>query len=263
MEEFKYLTSYYNDYDEEGRLLSKHGQVEFLTSMRYIEKYLVPGARILEIGAGTGRYSLALAKQGYTVEAVELVQHNIDIFSNKITKDLNVSVRQGNATDLSCFEDNTFDITLLLGPMYHLFTESDKLKALSEALRITKKGGLLLTAYCISDASVICYGFRDGNIDMLIKNGMLDIENFKAFSTPSDIFELYRKEDIFQLMEHFDVTRLHYVATDLATNYMRPVIDSMDDKTFKLYLKYHFSICERSDMVGVTHHSLDIVRKDW
>lgn len=262
MEEFEYLTNYYNDYDEEGRLISKYGQVEFLTTMRYIEKYLTPNAQILEVGAGTGRYSLALAKQGYAVEAVELVQHNIDIFNSNITPDMNITVRQGNAIDLSCFKDNVFDVTLLLGPMYHLFNEKDKINALSEALRVTKKGGILYTSYCISDASIICYGFRGGNINTLISKGLLDIETFKAFSTPADIFELYRKEDIFQLMNHFDTTRLHYVATDLATNYMRDTIDAMDDETFKLYLKYHFSICERSDMVGATHHSLDIVRKN-
>jgi ubiquinone/menaquinone biosynthesis C-methylase UbiE len=261
MEAFEYLTSYYSDYDEEGRLLSKHGQVEFLTTMRYIEKYLTPGARILEIGAGTGRYSLELAKQGYAVDAVELVQHNIEILKNKITSDIDISVRQGNATDLSCFEDDTFDVTLLLGPMYHLFTESDRFNALSEALRVTKKGGVLFTAYCISDASIICYGFKAGNIDTLMSKGLLDTDTFKAFSTPAEIFELYRKEDIFELMVPFEVTRLHYVATDLATNYMRDTVDAMDDRTFELYLKYHFSICERSDMVGATHHSLDIVRK--
>lgn len=261
MEAFEYLTDYYNSHDEEGRLLSQHGQVEFLTTMRYIDRYLTPSARILEIGAGTGRYSLALAKKGYTVDAVELIQHNIDIFKNNITPDINVTVRQGNASELSCFEENTFDSTLLFGPMYHLFTEGDKIKALSEALRVTKKGGLLFTAYCISDASIICYGFRGGNIDALISKGLLDIETFKTYSTPAEVFELYRKEDIVQLMEPFEVIRLHYVATDLVTNYMRDTIDAMDDKTFKLYLKYHFSICERSDMVGATHHGLDIVRK--
>jgi len=236
-----YLENYYNNYDEEGRLLSNHGKVEFLTTMRYIEKYLFTGARILEIGAGTGRYSLTLANQGYTVDAVELIQHNIDIFKGNISPDINVTVQKGNATDLSFIED--------------------KIKALSEALRVTKKRGLLFTAYCISDGSVICYGFRQGNIDTLVDKGLLDIETFKAFSTPEEIFELYRKEDIDELMKRFEVSRLHYVATDLATNFMRDTIDSMDEELFKIYLKYHFSICERSDMVGVTHHSLDIVRK--
>jgi ubiquinone/menaquinone biosynthesis C-methylase UbiE len=192
---------------------------------------------------------------------VELIQHNIDIFKGNITPDINITVRKGNAIDLSFIEDNVYDITLLLGPMYHLFTENDKIKALSEAIRVTKKGGVLFSAYCISDGSIICYGFRQGNIDRLVNKGLLDIETFKAFSTPAEIFELYRKEDIDELMKRFEVSRLHYVATDLATNYMRDTIDSMDDETFKIYLKYHFSICERSDMVGATHHSLDIVRK--
>ena len=58
METFKALTEYYGTYDENGRLLSQHGRVEYLTTMRYIEKYLRPGMRILEIGAATGRYSM-------------------------------------------------------------------------------------------------------------------------------------------------------------------------------------------------------------
>ena len=53
MEAFDYLNAYYSNYDEEGRLLSKHGQVEFLTTMRYIQHYLQPGMRVLEVGAGT------------------------------------------------------------------------------------------------------------------------------------------------------------------------------------------------------------------
>jgi len=59
----------------------------------------------------------------------------------------------------------------------------------------------------------------------------------------------------------FDVERLHYVATDLFTNYIRDVIDAMTDEEFALYLRYHFAVCERSGMVGITHHSMDIFRK--
>ena len=95
------LSDYYGGYDEENRLRSQHGLVEFLTTMRYIEKYLVPGCRILEIGAATGRYSHDLARRGYTVDAVELVQHNIDIFMNNTLPGEKVSIRQGNAMDLS------------------------------------------------------------------------------------------------------------------------------------------------------------------
>ena len=125
------LANYYNNYDENGRLEPKHGQVEFLTTMRFIEKYLTPGAKIIEIGAGTGRYSLAIADMGYVVEAVELFQHNIDIFKRSYKPEQKINISQGNALDLSAFDDGTFDITLLLGPMYHLYTENDKRKAKS------------------------------------------------------------------------------------------------------------------------------------
>ena len=114
MNTFEALTNFYSNYDEEGRLLSKHGQVEFLTTMRYIQKYLRPGMRVLEIGAATGRYSHTLARQGYRVDAVELVQHNIDIFNMLTQPGENIAIRQGNAKDLSCFEDDTFDMTLAM-----------------------------------------------------------------------------------------------------------------------------------------------------
>ena len=62
-------------------------------------------------------------------------------------------------------------------------------------------------------------------------------------------------------MADFSVERLHYVGTDMATNYMREVIDVMDDELFGLYLRYHFAICERADCVGTSHHILDVFRK--
>lgn len=261
MDELKYLTEYYNNYDEDGRLVSKHGQVEFLTSMRYINKYLEKGMRVLEVGAGTGRYSLAIAEKGFQVDAIELIQHNVDIFRTKITENMNADVRQGNAIDLSCYKDETFDITLVLGPLYHLFREEDKKQAISEAIRVTKKGGVVFAAYCMNEATIIGWGFQNGNIIEGIHDGIVDGDTFKCLSNPSLLFEMYRKEEIDKLMADYDVERLHFVATDLFTNHMRDTIDEMDEKMFEIYLKYHFSICERCDLVGITHHSLDIFRK--
>ena len=261
METLQALTQFYSNYDEDGRLRSKHGQVEFLTTLRYIEKYLKPGMRILEIGAATGRYSHTFARQGYRVDAVELVQHNIDIFNQNTTPGENVTVRQGNAKDLSFFADDTYDITLLLGPMYHLFTVEEQHLALQEAVRVTKKGGILFVAYCGNDATMVQYCFGRGMLKEEKYQKLVDPVTFKAASDPAELFELYRREDIDGLIRELPVMRLHYVGTDMATNYMRDTIDSMDDDFFALYLRYHFSICERSDMVGTSHHILDVLRK--
>lgn len=118
METNQYITDFYNHYDEDARLSLRHGSVEFFTTMRYIQTYIKPGFRILEIGAGTGRYSHALARQGYTVDAVELVGHNIEIFRRNTQPGENITITQGNAMDLSAFPDNQYHITLLLGPLY-------------------------------------------------------------------------------------------------------------------------------------------------
>lgn len=262
MDTIQALTEFYKEYDEDGRLQSRNGMVEYLTTMRYIEKYLKPGMRVLEIGAATGRYSHALARRGYSVDAVELVQHNIDIFKLNTEPGESISICQGNAKDLSFFADNTYDITLLLGPMYHLFTVEEQLQALSEAIRVTKVGGVVFAAYCGNDATMVQYCFGRGMLKEKKYQDLVDPVTFKASSDPAELFELYRKEDIDELMSHFNVTRLHYVGTDMATHYMREVVDAMDDELYEMYLKYHFVICERADMIGASHHFLDVFRKE-
>ena len=130
------LEEYYNKFNEEKRLNSRHGNVEFVTSMHYIHEALGElektrervDIKILDIGAGTGRYSVPLANEGYDVSAVELVKHNLGRLKQKGSS---VKAYQGNALKLKRFEDESFDVTLLFGPMYHLHSEEDKLQALS------------------------------------------------------------------------------------------------------------------------------------
>lgn len=258
-----YLTQFYNHYDEDSRLTSKHGMVEFLTTMRYVEKYAKPGCRILEIGAGTGRYSHALARRGYVVDAVELVEHNIETFQKNTWTNETVSVRQGNAMDLVGFSDHEYDLTLLLGPLYHLYNKADKRQAIQEAIRVTKQGGIIFAAYVISDGCLVDEGFKRNHVDVAeyVKNGMLDQKTFGAKSQPKDIFELVRKEDIDELMQGFAVKRLHYVASDGCALLIREAIDAMDEERFQLYLNYHFAVCEREDLAGITSHAVDIFQK--
>ena len=262
METLKALTNYYEAYDEDGRLDSRRGKVEFLTTVRYIEKYLRPGMRVLEIGAATGKYSHQLARRGYRVDAVELVAHNIEIFKQNTKPGENITITQGNAKDLRDFADNTYDITLLLGPMYHLFTEEEKLQALSEAVRVTKKGGVVFVAYCMGDAAVLQYGFVRGEIHNIINKCMLDPVTFETFSKPWDLFELVRKEDIDALRSRFRVKPLHFLATDGYANHMRTTLNEMDEETFQLFMRYHFATCERVDLLGYSNHTLDIFRKE-
>ena len=260
MDALQYLKTFYETINEDARLSGRAGSVEFLTTMRYIEEYLTPGMRIVEIGAGTGRYSHALAQRGYSVDALELIEHNIDVFRQHTLPDEPVTITQGNALALP-YPDDCYDITLLLGPMYHLYTEEDQKQAMREAIRVTKPGGVIFAAYCGNDATMVQFCFRRGKIREPRYQELIDPITFKCRSTPEEVIVLWRKEEVDALMSAFPVQRLHYVGTDMATEYMEDVVNAMDDETFEIYLRYHFSICERSDMVGVSHHSLDVFRK--
>ncbi len=257
-----YLEEYYNSYNEEGRLLSRHGQVEYLTTMRYIKECLdgLSDPRILEVGAGTGRYSVTLAKQGLRVTAVELIDHNLEILRSKLDGTEPIITLQGNALDLSRFPAASFELTMLLGPMYHLYQKEDKLRALSEAVRVTKPGGHILVAYCMNEPTVIQYVFGMNHLHEVMDLGMLT-PDWHCISEPKDVFEMVRTEEIADLDAAVPVRRIKLVATDGATNYKREYIDAMDDETFGKWMDYHFTICERQDLIGASHHTLDMLRK--
>ena len=261
MNDNTFLENFYNEYDEEGRLANNRvGRVEYLTTRRYLDPLLTKDCKIAEIGAATGRYSVTLAKEGYDVTAVELVQHNLDILRSKLDGSENIKTYQGNALDLSMLADNAFDVTLLLGPMYHLYSEEAKIKALKEAVRITKTGGYILVAYCMNEATVIQYVFGCNKLKELMDFNMLT-DDWKCVSEPKDLFEMVRTEDIERINSAVSVQREKLVAADGASRYIREYLEEMDEETFEKWLSYHFATCERQDLIGATNHALDILRK--
>lgn len=253
------LEEHYNKFNEEKRLTRRHGQVEFTTSMKYIHEYLkeFDNPKILDIGAGTGRYSVALAEEGYDVTAIELVKHNLGLLK---AKNSSVKAYQGNALRMRRFKDEEFDVVLLFGPMYHLYTFEDKLKALNEAKRVTKKGGVILVAYLMNEYAVMMYGFKENNIKRCIEEGKVD-ENFQCISTEDDLYDYMRLENIDKLAKAAELERIKIVAADGPSDYVRPMLNAMDDETFEIYLKYHLSICERPELLGASSHTIDILRR--
>ena len=254
------IIDYYNAYDEDGRLMRKSRLPEYLNTMKYIDKHLFPGAKIIEIGAGTGRYSVALADKGYDVTAVELVPHNIEIMKKKVMKHHNIKIYEGNACDMSAFKSDTYDIVLLLGPMYHLFTDEDKHKALGEAVRLAKKGGVIYASYCNNDTAIYKL-FYKRNILGYLDKGMIK-EDYHTISTPNEIFELYRKSDIDELMKKYDVTRLHFVGVDMLSYLHDNSLNNLSEREFEEYMKFLSNLCEREDSVGLSIHMLDVFRKN-
>lgn len=252
----KNLITYYNKFNEDKRLTRRRGQVEYLTTMKYIHNYLKPNDKIIEIGAGTGAYSIALSKENYDITAVELVKHNLKQIEEKSNK---VKTILGNAINLSMIKDNTYDITLLFGPMYHLITKEEKIKALLEAKRITKKNGIIMIAYCMNDYAIIEHGFIDNNIKECIKNNEID-SNYHITPKSTDLYSRLTLSEIDELNKLTNLKRIKIISSDGPANYIRKSLNKMDEETFNIFMDYHFKTCERLDLIGASTHTLDILK---
>ena len=251
------LIKYYNKFNEDKRLNTKHGQIEFKTALHYIDKYIKKNDKILDIGAGTGKYSIYYSNLGYNVTAVELVKHNLRIIE-KNNKDIKCIL--GNALDISKLPDNTYDITLLFGPMYHLISYEEKLKALNEAKRVTKNNGYIFISYCMNEFAVITHGFIDNNIISEINNKRLN-KDYLITPKEDDLYSFVRLEDINKLLDDSGLKRIKILSQDGPTEYIKKTVNKMDSKTLDLFFDYHLKTCERPELLGAGRHILDIAQK--
>jgi ubiquinone/menaquinone biosynthesis C-methylase UbiE len=213
--------------------------------------------KILDVGAATGAYSVPLSRQGFDVTAVELVKSNLEKLRAKHEK---VKCWQGDARDLSFLDDATFDIVLMLGPLYHLHTEEDKLKALSEASRVAKKGGLIFCAYTMNEYAVTQYCFGQNKIKENIAAGQID-KNFKTISRDDDLYSYVRLEDINTLQKKSGLERVKIFSPDGPADYMRRELNAMDEETFELFKNYALEISERPELLGAGSHLVDVLRR--
>ena len=256
------VTSFYNQYDESARLVkSRQGQLEYAVTMDYIHRHLKKGHKILEVGAGTGRYSVALAKEGYDMTAVELTPHNLDVLKENGKGLNNLHAYQGDALDLSRFEDNAFDVTLVFGPMYHLYEETDRHKAIDEAIRVTKKGGVLIFAFISAHSIMLTnYFYQWGTFGEGLEENFDENYNVKHF-----------KE---QLFTGYDIEEFEGMFKDKATEYLTTAeVDTvmeiiekvptfrLSDEDFERLVKYHLAICEKREMLGSATHLIYLCRK--
>ena len=261
-----YLFEHYNKFNEDKRLKSRHGRIEYINTMRYIDTYLNELSKlgkdngeikIMDIGAGTGAYAGPLSERGYDVTAAELIQHNLGRLKQNFPK---VNGFKGNAVKLKRLKDNEFDVTLLFGPMYHLFGKEEKIKALNEAKRITKEDGVIFVAYLTNEYGVVTYGFKEHHALECRENGKLD-NDFVIRNSEEDIYDYIRLSDIDDLNKECGLKREKIFTPDGPADYMREQLKEMSEEEFELFVDYQYKNAERPDLIGAGAHIVDILRK--
>lgn len=254
-EEDRVKALYSSIFNEDSRLSTKATQVEFLTTIRQIEKYIKPGMRILDLGAGTGTYSLYLAGKGYEVTAVELVEDHVEIIKRKRLEDMKLEVIQGNALDLSDFKDNSFDIILCFGPLYHLGSMEDRLKCINGIKRICSNNGVMFYAFINNDMVIttetMCYKAD-------LKSDYYNHDTFKVVDFPLVFSTIDQARDV---LKKCNIQIISEVASDGLCELLADKINAMDDESYALWLNYHFYCSEKPEFLGASNHLLFIGKR--
>lgn len=250
------VSALYNIFDESTRLSTKATRVEFLTTIRQIEKHLEPGMKILDLGAGTGEYSLYFAKNGYEVTAVELVEKHVNQIKERILPGMSLEVFQGNAIDISMVGDKSYDIVLCFGPLYHLTKTDDRMKCISEVKRICKDNGMMFFAF-ISNDMVIVTETMCFNPDFL-QGDTYDHDSFKVRDFP---FVFHTVDDCRKLLNDSDLNIISEIAADGLSELLEDKINNMNDEDYEQWLNFHYYCCEKPEFLGTSNHLLFAAKK--
>lgn len=254
------VSSFYDKTDEDGRLTrSRHGRMEYRVTMHYIHRFAGKGSKVLEVGAGTGRYSVALAKEGMDVTAVELTESNLEQLRENGRGLKNLLPLRGDATDLGRFRDNTFDVTLMFGPMYHLYEPEEVNRAIDEAVRVTKKGGVILFAF-ISVYAVMYSNYLFGNW------AFGEQENFtKDYRVRHYKEQLFTGYDVAEFEDLFRNKPVEWITTAGTDGPLEPLEKRSDfdipDEDLDAFAEWYLHFAEKRELLGNTNHLLYICRK--
>jgi len=261
-----HIVDSYEKAHEENRLASNNARrIEFITTTRIMDQIIKEKSTVLDCAAGTGIYAFYLAEQGHQVTATDITPRHIEYINDRLQeKEYQMNTAVLDATDMSMFADESFDVVLNMGPFYHLLTEEQRKKCLAESLRVLKKGGLLFTAYipryyvfqyvAMSDSKYLDAGLAK----QIIQTGILRHNDEKCFwtdtyyATKEEMEQMYREHQL-EIVDHF--------AQDGMTPAFAAKVDKWDEEQFKIWCDYHYSVCREASLLGAGNHVMIVGRK--
>jgi len=205
----------YYDADVEQEWNRIAGCPEFLLTCRMLERYIKPGERVLDIGGGPGRYSLYLAGKGCDVTLFDLSAENTKFGAAQAAREgLSIETITGDARDADKLASGQYDHVLLMGPMYHLLEEADRVKAVNAAIKLLKSGGIIYVSFINSFAGMIYAMVQEPAL--IVSTNPVEIEYRSQVlaqkSYAGDAFTrafFIEQSEILPFMARFPLTKLH------------------------------------------------------
>ncbi|MCG7499569.1 class I SAM-dependent methyltransferase [Vibrio sp. Of7-15] len=257
---------YYANFDEEKRLTCQNiTRIEFDTTINQLSDFMPECQTLTELGAATGRYSLFYAQEGIEVTAVELVPELIaQLKENADKKGLNVHIHEANATRVPFISDNSQDVVLILGPLYHIQSQSEREAVMKEAHRIVKDGGIVAVAYI---SRFFVAGLLAKMSPSLVTPEVLSELNETGLVTTSEVDAFFRTgyfaspSEIEVLVESSGFSLVKHISTDGFSRYIGQEINALTETQYQAWLSYHLSNCDEPSLLGSSNHGLVIAKK--
>jgi len=254
------VAGFYDQIDEDSRLMrTRQGQLEYFTTMHYIHRFAGAHSKVLEVGAGTGRYSIALAGEGMEVTAVELAESNLAVLRANSRGLSNLRSYQGDAINLEGFADHSFDMTLVFGPMYHLYEPEEVDRAIDEAIRVTRPGGVMLFAF-LSVYAIMYSNYLCGNWALGQRENFTPDYRVRHFRE-----QLFTGYDVVEFERLFEDKPVEWIVTAGVDGMLEPLERGADfcisDADFDRFAQWHLAFSEKRELLGGTNHLLYICRR--
>ena len=254
--------------EQEWSRLEAH-PFEFTLTTWMMDKYIRPGDSILDIGGGPGRYSIHYAKKGCSVTLADLSEGNVD-FARKKAAEENVllTAYAKNCLELEELGLGQFDHVFLMGPLYHLLEEEDRIRAVEAAMKQLKPGGKLYVSFIMVIGGVLYDLQNAGQLPIdrtmpeadpffdAVAEGR-DFPNRIGFTTNY----MYHQRNILPFMEQFSLEKLHFFGQEgiLAPNY-RDLL-SRSPKEIELWIELAKKYLEVPELLAFSEHAMYIGQK--
>ncbi|MDP9238212.1 MAG: methyltransferase domain-containing protein [Chloroflexota bacterium] len=241
-------------------------RVEFAVTLRALDEYLPPApARVLDIGSGPGRYAIELTRRGYQVTLADISEAELALAREKATEaGVTLSaVTKADARDLRQFEDGGFDAVLLMGPLYHLLEESDRRRAVDEAVRVVRTDGIVM-ATNITRYAAIRFWAKHAPMQVVERRAVYD-QQAATGKTPNAVgftdLYLMRPAELAALFNGTGVVHIVTIACEGVVSMIREKLDELDGEPWDYWVDLNYRLGKDPDTHGLAEHLLYVGRK--
>lgn len=255
---------YDKDVLKEWNRLEKH-YFEFEITKHFMNKYIKPGDSILDVSGGPGRYSLYFAAKGCDVTLVDLSPNNIE-FAKVKAKELGLPLKAkvGDACDIKALIDERFDHVFLMGALYHLKNENDRIKATGDCISKVKPGGNFYASFISLNAGIAYFMREDVSLVLDIDeqkyiSDYMNRVSYKGFGF-TDIYFI-NPDEILPFMDNFDLEKLHYFGQEGIISPAETRILEQPIAVRKKWLDIAIKVCEKKEFLSFPEHLMYIGRK--